>query len=35
MAKMQHKLRHIAVSVPNVAEAQKFFEEVALSRPAR
>ena len=27
MAKMQHKLRHIAVSVPNVAEAQKFFEE--------
>ena len=27
MTKMQHKLRHIAVSVPNVAEAQKFFEE--------
>ena len=27
MAKMQHKLRHIAVSVPNVAEAQKFFEQ--------
>lgn len=27
MSRMQHKLRHIAISVPNVAEAQKFFEE--------
>jgi methylmalonyl-CoA/ethylmalonyl-CoA epimerase len=27
MAKQQYKLRHIALSVPDVAEAQKFFEE--------
>ena len=27
MAQMHHKLRHIAISVPDVAKAQKFFEE--------
>ena len=27
MAKSQHKLRHLAISVPDVAVAQKFFEE--------
>jgi methylmalonyl-CoA/ethylmalonyl-CoA epimerase len=27
MARQQHKLRHIAISVRDVAEAQKFFEE--------
>lgn len=27
MAKQQYKLRHIALSVPDVAQAQKFFEE--------
>ena len=27
MAKLQHKLRHLAISVPDVAAAQKFFEE--------
>ena len=27
MPKMQHKLRHIAISVPDVAQAQKFFED--------
>lgn len=26
-ARMQHKLRHIAISVPDVAEAQAFFEQ--------
>ena len=27
MAKQQYKLRHIALSVPDVAKAQKFFED--------
>ena len=27
MPKMHHKLRHIAISVPDVAQAQKFFED--------
>jgi methylmalonyl-CoA/ethylmalonyl-CoA epimerase len=27
MARQQHKLRHIAISVKDVAEAQKFFED--------
>ena len=27
MSKMQHKLRHIAIAVPDVAQAQKFFED--------
>jgi lactoylglutathione lyase len=27
MTKMKHKLRHIAISVPDVAQAQKFFED--------
>ena len=27
MAKLKHKLRHIAISVPDVAQAQKFFED--------
>ena len=27
MTKMKHKLRHIALSVPDVAKAQKFFED--------
>jgi hypothetical protein len=27
MPKMHHKLRHIAISVPDVVQAQKFFED--------
>ena len=27
MSKAQHKLRHLAISVPDVAAAQKFFEQ--------
>ena len=27
MAKMRHKLRHIAISVKDIAQAQKFFED--------